>query len=254
MANIKVSVVTVTFNSAKTVAKTIESVLRQTYKDIDYWIIDGSSNDNTINIVKSYAPQFQGRMHWISEPDRGIYDAMNKGIAKCTGDIVGFLNSDDWFTSNDVIKCIVDNFSNNIDAVYGNIHSVSSDAPDKIRTRFSSHFFHPCLLRFGIAPPHPAFYVRTKIIRASGAFNPDFKIAGDFDVIARLYLKYKIKTKYIPADFVTMTYGGASTKDEKAFSDGEKEIAMSCKSLGLMTNKVLLRLRGYYSLIARHIK
>ena len=125
----KISIITATFNSAATVRDTIVSVLKQTYPNIEYLIIDGASKDNTIDVVKELEPKFGGRLHYISEPDKGIYDAMNKGIKMATGDVVGILNSDDFFTSNGVIARVADAFAqvNDIDAVYGDIHFVKDE-------------------------------------------------------------------------------------------------------------------------------
>lgn len=130
----KISLITATYNSAATLKSTFKSVLSQTYTDIDYWVIDGGSTDGTIDIIKEYEAVFGGRMHYISEKDRGIYDAMNKGISRCTGDVVGILNSDDYFTSDDVLQNVAHTFSSNetIDAVYGDIHFISDNNPDKI--------------------------------------------------------------------------------------------------------------------------
>ena len=127
----KISIITVTYNSSKTVDRTIESVLHQSYPNIEYWVIDGNSTDGTVDKLKRYENKFEkrryGKFHWISEPDNGIYDAMNKGIEKSTGEIVGILNSDDWFTTNDVVEKIVKAFTDDIDAVYGDIYTVQKN-------------------------------------------------------------------------------------------------------------------------------
>lgn len=249
----KVSIITVTYNNAKALSKTIESVLHQTYADIDYWIIDGNSTDNSVDVIKLYEPQFYGRLHWISEPDKGIYNAMNKGITHCTGDVVGFLNADDWFTSDIVVEKIAASFTESIDAVYGDIHSVAANPMEPKPYKCRSILYHPFLLRFGIAPPHPSFYVRKTMLEKYGAFDDSYRIAADFDLIARLIYKYHIRCKYIPIDFVTMTRGGTSTKDQAAFDNGLKETFMSCKKLGIKTGMTLLRLKKYYAMIASRI-
>ena len=154
----KISIITATFNSGATIEDTIKSVLRQTYKDIEYWIIDGCSEDNTLEIVRYYEPMFNGRMHVISEPDKGIYDAMNKGIGMATGDVIGILNSDDYYTADDALSTIANYFSrNDADAIYGDIHFVNDDNPEKCVRYYSSALFLPWLLRFGFMPAHPSF-------------------------------------------------------------------------------------------------
>ena len=130
--NLKVSIITVAFNSAATISDTIKSVLAQSYKNIEYLIIDGCSQDNTLDIIREYEPHFQGRLRWISEKDRGIYDAMNKGITMASGDIVGILNSDDFFTTDNVVEQMVKAFDDkDIDATYGDIHVIRDGQPDK---------------------------------------------------------------------------------------------------------------------------
>ncbi len=154
-----ISIITTTYNSADTLRDTFNSVLSQTFTDIDYWVIDGGSKDNTIDIIKEYEPKFNGNMHWISEKDRGLYDAMNKGIKHATGDIIGILNSDDFFTSADVLETIVKIFTETqeeqVDAVYGDIHFVKPKDLTKCVRYYSSKKFRPWLMRIGYMPAHP---------------------------------------------------------------------------------------------------
>ena len=250
----KVSIITVTYNSADTLERTIKSVLSQTYENIEYWIIDGASKDNSISIINSYNPKFNGRLHWISEPDKGIYDAMNKGIKHCTGDVVGLLNSDDWLSSNTVIEHMVKAFSDDTDAVYGDINTyhVTQSGEGKYY-HISGRLFKSFLVHFGVAPAHPSFYVRKSIYKKYGLYNSNYKIAADFELMARLCWKYHIRTKYIPIDFVTMQDGGVSTKDVQAHEDGKKEILDSCKKLGIKTNEFMLKIKKVLSILAHHL-
>lgn len=144
----KISFITATFNSGKTIVDTMESVLSQTYTDFEYLVIDGGSSDDTIEKVKSYEPRFGDRLRWISEKDRGIYDAMNKGIKMATGDVVGILNSDDYYTDIDILQTVADTFksNNHIDALYGDIHFVRDGSPDKCVRYYSSRMFSPFLV------------------------------------------------------------------------------------------------------------
>lgn len=233
----KVSIITVTYNSANTIADTIESVLHQTYQDIEYWIIDGKSQDCTIQVIQRYETCFEGRLHWISEKDNGIYDAMNKGISHCTGDVVGILNSDDYFTSDNVIAQMIDLFSPELDAVYGDVHFVKQGNLQKCVRYYSGRIFKPSLVKYGFIAPHPSFYIRREVFDKFGAYNPSYKISADFELIARLCYKYKIKTRYIHLDFVTMRTGGASTRNWEARQLGTRENITACKQLGLRTNK-----------------
>lgn len=234
----KISIITATYNSAATIRDTLESVLNQTYKDIEYWIIDGASADGTMDIVCGYEEAFGGRLHWISEPDKGIYDAMNKGIERATGDVVGILNSDDFFTSNDVLAVVAETFNNEkeIDAMYGDIHFVKPDNLKKCVRYYSSKMFRPWLIRWGYMPAHPSFYCKKGIYDKYGLYSLDYKICSDFDMMVRLLYKYRIKTKYVSKDFVTMRTGGISTSKFSHRMLITKEDAIACRRNGLYSN------------------
>ena len=158
----KISILTATYNSEKTLRDTIESVLRQSYREFEYIIIDGGSKDCTLDVIKEYEPQFEGRLKYISEPDNGIYDAMNKGIRMATGDVVGILNSDDFYTSDDALQKIADAFEHNdIDATYGDIHFVNDDDLTKMVRYYSSAVFKRLFMRFGLSKRAPKFSEQT---------------------------------------------------------------------------------------------
>lgn len=244
----KVSIITITYNCCLTISDTIRSVLDQTYKDVDYWIIDGLSSDGTMDIVREYEPLFGGRLHYVSEKDSGIYDAMNKGIQLCSGDIVGILNSDDYFTSDDVVEKIVDAFKADeaLDAVYGDVHFIHSGEPDKVVRYYSSAMFHPFWLRFGFMPAHPSFYVRKRIYERYGGYALDYKIAADYDMMVRLFKKGHIRAKYIKMDFVTMRTGGISTRNVKNRILITKEDVKACRRYGVYTNVFFISLKYFY--------
>ena len=207
----KITVITATFNSGKTVRDTIESVLRQTYQEIEYLIIDGGSKDNTMDIVKKYEPLFEGRLRYISEPDKGIYDAMNKGIRMATGDVVGLLNSDDFYTSSDVLQQVADVMADEgIDAVYGDVHYVNEDNLDVCVRYYTSRPFHRSWMRFGFMPAHPSFYCRRKIYEKYGVFRLDCGTTSDYELMLRFLEKYKITTAWLDNIITFMTAGGAS--------------------------------------------
>lgn len=244
----KISLITVTYNSAKTLPDTIQSVLSQSYSNIEYIIIDGASQDNTIDIVKEYEPLFNGRIGWISERDDGLYDAINKGIAMSTGDVVGILNSDDFFTSPTVIEEIANNFSEEIDAVYGDVHFVNSTDLARPIRYYSSKIFRPSLMKLGFMPAHPTFYCRKSCYDKYGLYKTDFKIAADFDLLLRFIYVHHISLKYLPFDMVTMRVGGASTNGLKSHVCIMKEHLRSFKENGLKSNFFLLFLRYFYKL------
>lgn len=244
----KISLITVTYNSAKTLPDTIQSVLSQSYSNIEYIIIDGASQDNTIDIVKEYEPLFNGRIGWISERDDGLYDAINKGIAMSTGDVVGILNSDDFFTSPTVIEEIANNFSEEIDAVYGDVHFVNSTDLARPIRYYSSKIFRPSLMKLGFMPAHPTFYCRKSCYDKYGLYKTDFKIAADFDLLLRFIYVHHISLKYLPLDMVTMRVGGASTNGLKSHVCIMKEHLRSFKENGLKSNFFLLSLRYFYKL------
>ena len=185
----KITIVTTTYNSASTLRDTMESVLAQTHKDIEYWVIDGGSEDDTLGLIKEYEPLFDGRMKWISEPDNGLYDALNKGISRATGDVVGILNSDDFYTSPTVLEQVAAGFSDDMDAVYGDIHFVRPSDLGKCVRYYSSKLFRPWALRFGFMPAHPSFYVRREVYERCGGYALDYKLAADYDMMVRLLYK-----------------------------------------------------------------
>lgn len=211
----KISIITATYNSGATLKDTFESILAQSYKNVECIVVDGNSKDNTLDIIKKYEPRFNGRMKWISEPDRGIYDAMNKGIDLAGGDIIGILNSDDFFSADDVLEKVVDNISE-VDAVYGDIHYVNNSNLEKTVRYYSSRRFSPWKMIMGFMPAHPSFYCHRELYDKYGKFDPDLPVAADFELLLRFIYINKIKTRYIPQDFVTMRTGGASTSGIKS--------------------------------------
>jgi len=232
----KVSIITATYNSAATIVDTLQSVLRQTHQDIDYWIIDGGSKDNTIKLVKQYEAQFNGRLHWISEPDKGIYDAMNKGISRSTGDIVGILNSDDFFTSDDVVEKVAAAFEQDgVDSVFGDIHFVDNKDLNTCVRYYSSASFRPWKLRFGYMPAHPSFYARREVFETNGLYSLQYKICSDYDMMVRLFYKAKISYRYLNIDMVTMRTGGISTANIKNRILISKEDVKACRTYGMKT-------------------
>lgn len=239
----KVSIITVAYNSEQTLGDTISSVLRQTYKDIEYIIVDGLSNDGTIEVIKRFEPLFGHRLRWVSEKDRGIYDAMNKGVQMATGDVVGIVNSDDFLTDDTVIERMVSLFPEDAGAVYGDVHFVRQERLDKCIRYYSGRIFRPWLVRIGYLPPHPSLYVRRELFDKYGYYDASLRISADFELIARLCYKNNIPMKYLHIDFVTMRTGGASTRSWSNRLLGAEENLKACRNNGIGTNWLLICLK-----------
>ena len=244
----KVSIVTVTYNSAQTLVDAMKSVLEQTYHDIEYIIVDGASTDSTIDIIRQYEPQFKNRLKWISEKDDGIYDAMNKGIQLATGDVVGVLNSDDYFTSSDVIARMVAAFRDGADAVYGDVHFIHDGEPNKCIRYYNSKHFRPFWLRFGFMPAHPSFYCRRGVYERAGYYKTDYAIGSDYEMMVRLFKVHHINARYIPMDFVTMRTGGASTRNVQSRLTLIKDDVRGCRENGVYTNIPMICMKFLYKI------
>jgi len=238
MSNISVSVITVSYNSVKTIYDTINSVLTQTYPNIEYIIVDGSSSDGTVELIKSYGTKIS---KFISEPDTGIYDAINKGIKIATGDIVGIINSDDFFYTNDVIEKVVRSFCDNeIDAVIGAVRFVDPINTSKIVRYFSSKKFKPWRFKYGFMPAHPSFYTKRELFEKFGYYKTDYKIGADFELLIRFLYINRIKYMYLEMPFLSMRMGGVSNRSLHSKCILNKEIYRACKENGLKTNYFLL--------------
>jgi len=244
----KISVITATWNSGRTIEDTIKSVLTQKYTDVEHIIKDGGSKDDTVAICEDYQKKFYSSsdsasgnhmktMKIASERDGGIYDAMNKGIGMATGDIIGILNSDDFYTSNDVLETVAKEFESDpsLEAVYGDIHFVKDSDLTRCTRYYSSSYFRPWLLRFGFMPAHPSFYVRKEVYQKYGLYDLQFRTSSDFEWIVRLFAENKIRAKYIHKDFVTMREGGVSTADMEAKRKVNNDIVASLKKHGIFT-------------------
>lgn len=245
----RISIITVTFNSGKTLRDTLNSVLNQSYSDYEYIIKDGGSKDNTIEIVNEYAPLFGDKLKVVSRPDKGIYDAMNTGLDMATGDVVGILNSDDFYSSSDVLQTIANAFAdNNIDATYGDVHFVKDGDLARCVRYYSSALFKPDYMRFGFMPAHPSFYCKKSIYEKYGGFDTSYKIAADFENLLRIIFIGRIKTLYIKKDFVTMRTGGASTAGLRSRKQIMKEHLSAFKKNDIYSNIFLLSLRYFYKI------
>lgn len=243
----KLSLITVTFNSASTIKDTIESVLAQTYEDYEYLVIDGASKDGTVDIIKSYEPLFKGKMKWISEKDKGMYDGINKGIRMATGDVVGIINSDDFYHRADIFSIINKAFeeSPSVQSIYGDVRFVRPDNLDKTVRYYSSKNFKPSKFRWGWMPAHPTFFTYRKNFEKFGCYKVDYKIAADFELLTRFLRSHALSSKYVPVDFMKMRTGGKSTSGLKSNWVLNKEIVRACKENGIYTNMFMLSLKYF---------
>lgn len=242
----RISIITATYNSAATLRDTIRSVLAQTYKDIEYIVVDGMSSDGTLDIIKEYEPLFAGRLRYISEPDSGLYDAMNKGINMATGDVVGILNSDDFYYNDKVLEGIANAFNESpIDSVYGNLVFVDAKNTNKIVRQWKgSQYSHRAFLR-GWHPAHPTFYARKICFQKYGGFDLSFAISADFELMLRFIEKEQIRNKYINMYFVRMRMGGASTGSIKNIIRGNQNILRAFRKNGFKVSPLYFSLRFF---------
>ena len=208
----KISIITITFNSAKTLLRALESVQAQTYKDIEHVIVDGQSTDGTRKLIEAYAKE-HANVRWISEKDDGIYNAINKGIAMATGDVIGLLHSDDTLYSTDSIEYIANAFAQtDADVVYGDLQYRKGG---KVVRHWKSNTFNSRTLKYGWMPPHPTVYVRREVYEQVGPYDDWFRISADYDMLLRIFTA-GYKTYYIPKVLVSMEIGGVSNRNTRA--------------------------------------
>lgn len=225
----KISIITVCYNSAATIESTLKSVASQDYPDIEHIIIDGGSTDSTLDIIKRY----QNISMLVSEPDKGIYDAMNKGIMMATGDVIGTLNADDFYINNTAVSDVAKTFEDNvIDACFADLVYVDQNNTDKIVRYWKSQQYQPGLFKKGWMPAHPTFFVRKKVYEKYGSFDLNFRIAADFELLFRLIEKNKIRTVYLPKVIIKMRLGGTTNK--------------SLENIRIQNKEIIQILRAYY--------
>lgn len=238
----KISIVTVCFNSEATIEDTILSVLSQTYENIEYIVVDGGSKDATLNIIEKHRDKIT---KVISEPDDGIYDAMNKGISLCTGDVIGILNSDDVFASDTVVDSIAKQFINDssISILYGDICIVDRHDLSKTLRRYSLPRLYNWKLRIGLMPPHPSTFVRTGLYEDFGVYKTDYKIAADFEFFVRTVLRHKKQPSYMPETITLMRHGGVSSAGFRSVMISTDEMVRALKDNGYFSNRFICSLR-----------
>lgn len=222
------------------------SIINQSYKDIEHIIIDGNSSDRTLDVLVTITNKFpKANIRVYSEPDAGIYDALNKGIEKANGDVIGFVHSDDLLASPKILEHIVKTIiSQNSDGVYGNLRYVQKNNTNIVVRNWNSKAFTPAILNRGWMPPHPTVFLRKEVYQDIGCFDINFQISADYDFLVRVFLKRKYKVHYIPKTITLMRLGGMSNKSFKNIFQKSKE-----------DFKVIKRhqLRGLFTLFCKNI-
>jgi len=244
----KISLITPTYNSAKTIRDTLDSVAGQTYRDLEYIIIDGVSRDETLAIITEYQERLDIRL--ISEPDAGLYDAMNKGIGLASGDIVGILNSDDFFKSKTSLEKIMTGFQSNpqAEACYADLEFVSPDNPHKVVRFWKAGTYQEKKLNNGWIIPHPTFFVKRRVYQQFGAFRPEFKLAGDYELLLRLLKLHHLPVAYVPEILVCMRAGGESGRNIKQRQTGWQELEKAWAINGLKLPRLFILRRIFFKL------
>lgn len=244
-----ITVITVVFNGAVTIEHTIRSVIEQTYDNVEHIIIDGGSTDVTLDILNKYDGDID---YWVSEKDAGIYDAMNKGIALARGDYIGMLNSDDFFANPTALEKIATRIkAGNVDAVFSNLDIVDPAKLDQVLRKYRVSSLSSFMLRIGVMPPHPTFYCKKSCYEKAGPYRTDYRIAADFEMLARMLLKHNITWTFFDETTVKMRSGGLSNSGIKSNWVVNREIIRACTENGLYTNMFLLALKLPIRLLER---
>ena len=261
----RVTVITACFNSAKTLPTAMESVLRQRDVDFEYIVVDGASKDGTVDLLKAIEPRFDGRMRWISEPDKGMYDAINKGIGMATGDVVGILNADDVLSTDATLADIAAAFGDSVEAVYADIRFVRSEPGGEgdgdlgalralpTARYYSAKRWRPWMHNWGYMPPHPSVYIRKAAFGRLGGYRLGYRISADFELMTRFLCRARIPSRYIEKCVVTMRMGGMSTNGWRSTLLLNRENVRANREngyfscLAMMLPKYAFKIWGYLS-------
>lgn len=255
-APLRISIVTVSFNSAATIADSLESVASQRYPHVEHIVVDGASSDGTQAVVRQHA----GRVaQFVSEPDRGVYDAMNKGIAMATGDIVAFLNSDDVYAHADVLTRVAETMADPLlDACYANLVYVDDLADGRVVRDWQSVDHRPGLCLTGWMPAHPTFFARRAVYQRCGGFDLEFRLQADYEMMLRLFEKHHIVSRHVPELWVRMRTGGMSNSSWRNVARGNLEAYRACRKNGFgvtpffIVRKIASRLPQFVAARLRH--
>lgn len=230
----RLSLITVSYNAAGVIRDCIDSVLAQDYPDLEYIVIDGASTDGTQEIVASYGERISV---FVSEPDAGLYDAMNKGLARATGEVVGILNADDFYPHPQVLSRVMAQLqAAKTDTLFGDLVYVRDGKLDEVVRYFPGKGFHPGLLGRGLMPPHPTFFVRRSLYAQHGGFDTRYAICADFDLMVRLFHTHGASYTYLPEVLVHMRTGGSSTRGLRSTLTINREMLLACRRHGIRTS------------------
>jgi glycosyltransferase involved in cell wall biosynthesis len=242
---LKISIITVCYNSSKTIEKTFQSIQSQSFQNIEYIVVDGGSSDDTLKIIENYKTNIS---EYISEPDKGLYDAMNKGISKATGEIIGILNSDDVFTDVFVLENIAKfHLENDIDASVGNI--IQFNEAGKAVRKYSSKNWTPENLKIGFMPPHPSIFFKRELFEKYGNYHLDYISGADYELIVRFFIKHQISWKYYDITTTAMLRGGISSSGISSYLLISKEILRALSKNNIIINPLKIHLRGFWKFL-----
>lgn len=243
----KISIIVATYNSEKNIASALKSVSIQTYKEVEVLIIDGASKDDTVEVAKG---TFDGKLKVFSEKDKGIYDALNKGLMLATGDVIGFVHSDDFLASAEVLSELITIFKREqkVDGVYGDLQYVDKENTSKIIRYWKSQSFHPGLLQQGWMPAHPTLFLRKAVYEKHGLFNLDYKIAADYDFMLRIFKDPDLKFEYLPKVITKMRVGGTSNRSLKNIKLKSNEDLKALRANGIKNPYFVLAQKNFRKL------
>ena len=230
----RVTIITAAYNAAKTIDETLDSVARQSYPNIEHIVVNGASTDDTQSIIEQYRDKLAAI---VSGPDHGVYDAMNKGLALASGEVVGFLNADDIYADKDVLSRVVGIMEHeSLDALFGDVEFFRSEDPTRTVRRYRSARFSPDQIALGWMPAHPALFLRRRVYEHYGVFRTDYRIAGDFEYCARIFHSDTLVYRSLPETLVRMRTGGISTSGWRNTVLLNREVLRACRENGINTN------------------
>ncbi|MFZ4395609.1 MAG: glycosyltransferase family 2 protein [Kiritimatiellia bacterium] len=237
----RISIITACFNSHEVLSTALASVRAQTHPDVEHIVVDGASTDGTVEQLRNWESKAGGRGKWISEPDSGLYDALNKGIRKATGDVVGLLHADDFFAADDVLAQVAAAFEDpTVECVFGDVRFVRPTNLLKTVRYYRAKHFRPWMLRFGFMPPHPTFFARRELFERLGNYKTDYQIAADYELLVRFLWLHRIRYRYLDLAMTRMRLGGKSTRSLRSNLILNQEIVRGCRENGMWTALPLL--------------